>query len=263
MRITRLIGRSGPPVLTALLLLATVVAASVGAGVRAQPPPTATPPASATPVLPPPLIAGDWSVNRSWYRSCPGCGFPVSRTSTWRITQFGTFVTVDKGLKGLIVGAPDGSGLLTLEGVESAGPDVYRFLYATLRVSADGSRMEGGFNGTESTANPCREDPPIVSCFAQNGYLSGRRVGLLTPVPTPPGPPVPTGLPTPFPLPSDTATPPSTPTPTVTDTPLPPTVTPTPSATATATPRPLVPAFLPALLREEMPVETPRPVPFG
>jgi hypothetical protein len=78
-------------------------------------------------------------------------------------------VTVDKGLRGVIVGAPDGTGLLSLEGVESAGPDVYRFLYSTLRVSADGNRMEGGFNGSESTSNPCGEDPPMVSCFAQNG----------------------------------------------------------------------------------------------
>lgn len=231
------------------------------AGVAAQPAPTLTPGPSATPLLPPPSIAGDWSISRTWYRSCPGCGFPVSRTTTWRITQFGVHVTVDKGLRGVIVGAADGTGLLSLEGVESAGPDVYRFLYATLRVSADGSRMEGGFNGSESTSNPCGEDPPMVSCFAQNGYLTGRRIGLLTPVPSPPGPPVPTGLPTPFPLPSDTATPPSTATPTATDTPLPPTLTLTPSATATATPRPLRPALLPLALRQEAATEVPTPEP--
>jgi hypothetical protein len=235
-----------------LVLLAASAALalpSAGRPAGAQPPATDTP--SPTAILPPPDISGDWSITRSWYRSCPGCGFVVTRTTSWRISQFGINVTVDKGLRGLIVGAVGGGGLLSLEGVESSGPDVYRFQYATLRVAPDGSSFEGGFNGSESTSNPCGEDPPVVSCFATNGYLTARRIGLGLPTASPPGPPVPTGLPSPFPLPSGTATPAASATPRATDTP-PPSATPTasPSPSPSATPRPWWRALLPIVTWE-------------
>jgi hypothetical protein len=238
----------------ALLALGGAALAGLGAGAaggpaRAQPLPSATP--SPTVILPPPLVAGAWSITRTWARSCPGCSFSISRTTTWQISQFGIDVRVDKGPRGTIVGAPDGTGLMNLEGVESSGPDVYRFLYSTLRVTADGNHFEGGFNGTESIGNPCGEEPPLVTCFASGGYLRAVRLGILTPMPTPPGPPLPTGLPSPFPLPSGTVTPPASATPIATPTA---TTTPTdpPSATPAASPtaRPPAPSYLPIVLWE-------------
>lgn len=245
-------------VAAALALLTTYALAPGTAALRVephQPGPTATggpsPTAGPSPtlLLPPPDIAGTWSVSRTWYRSCPGCAFPVSRTATWRISQFGINVSVDSGPRGVIVGAPDGSGYLTLDGVESSGPDVFRFLYATLRVQPDGAYFEGGFNGSESILNPCGSTPPQVSCSASNGWLTARRVAPPPASATPPGPPPPTDLPTPFPLPSATATPPVTATPTASATPVPSdTPLPTPTPTPTVTPQPLWHAWLPALI---------------
>jgi hypothetical protein len=214
--------------------LAILGLAHLAPEITAQPPA----PATATPAVtpgPPPDIGGEWSITRTWYRRCPRCGQVVIRTTPWKITQTGQDVRVDRGPRGTIAGAPLGGGYLTLEGTETDGFDVYRFWYATLRVSADGNSFEGAFNGAETIQNPCGDDPPIVTCFTSGGWIRGRRISPIGTVPPPPGPPTP-------PLPSPGA---PTAIPTAMVTPPSPTAVPTQPPTATPTVRPLRPLFFP------------------
>jgi hypothetical protein len=225
--------------LVAVLIAAAIAGAAVLApSIGAQPPPPPTPPATPATVGPPPDIAGEWSITRTWYRRCPRCGFPVIRTTPWEITQTGQTVRVDRGPRGVIVGAPGGGGYLSLEGPETGGFDVQRFWYATLHVSPSGNSFEGQFGGSETIQNPCGSSPPIVTCFASAGWIRAYRISPVATVPTPPGPP--TVLP---PAPVETATPLAThtsqPYPTTTPTPLP-TSTPSPSP-------PPPPLFLPSV----------------
>gem|GEM_PF-6283179 len=222
------------PVLAAGVVLAVGAhGAAVTHGARAQPRPTVTAGPSLTPgttvtpapsatgspsaTLPPPYIAGTWSITRSWWRSCPGCASSVVRTTRWVIEQRGATVTVDRGPSGTIQAYGSG-GLLALQGLESSGEGVLRFHYSTLKVSQDSSSFEGSFGGSERIQNPCGANPPIVTCFASAGYLQATRISQ----PTPPG----TSTASPAP-PTTSPGPPTT---------APPTATAWPSATATRTP---------------------------
>jgi hypothetical protein len=171
-------------------------------------------------------IHGDWSITRSYYRSCPRCGFPVVRTVPWVITQTGADVRVDRGPRGTVTGA--GPAYLSLEGTESDGFGVQRFWYATLFVSVDGNSFEGTFNGSERGANPCGDEPPAVTCFVSAGWVRGTRIRPFAtppPLPPPPGPPTAPAPATATVAPpvvataSPTAPPPGTPSPTATNAP--------------------------------------------
>jgi hypothetical protein len=192
-------------------------------------PPTATP---GVPPGPPLQIGGEWSITRSYWRSCPHCGTVIVRTVPWVITQSGADVQVNRGLRGTVTGS--GPALLSLEGTETGGFDAQRFWYATLRVAADGRSFEGAFNGSERISNPCGSEPPEVTCLVSAGWVRGVLVEAASVPPT------------------DTPVPTATAVPTVTETPRPlPPVRSQPSATALATRVMGVwgagPAFLPAL----------------
>jgi len=220
--------------------------------------PTATTSATTTPVLtpsaspvattlPPPDLTGEWSITRSWWRWCPGCGGgAVVRTTPWVLTQVGATVRIDRGPRGSLTSVAGGGAYLTLEGLENDPSGLFRFWYGTLFVSPDGLTFEGAFNGSERIANPCAPEPPILSCSASAGYLRAYRVaGRITPSATsPPASPATPPL-------GETSTPPETPSATAapTRTPPPPVPSATPTATASATPRPPAPAWLPRVIR--------------
>jgi hypothetical protein len=177
------------------------------------PPPLTTPILSPTftpSLLPaPPDISGRWSVVRTWWDQCPGCSFPVQRTTQWEITQSGDTFQVDRGLRGTIDGYR-----LTLSGIESDGFKRRDFYYDHLILSPDLMTIHGSFSGSETIHNLCDTWPPQVTCFALAGVIHMIRQS-----------PPPTATPT------ATATSTATATPTATGT-----NTPTPSATPTATP---------------------------
>jgi hypothetical protein len=167
------------------LLWLPVPAGGAGRPVQATPTPAATATGAALPI---PDLGGEWSLTRTWYRRCPGCGVPVIRTTPWVITQVGAEVRVNRGPRGWLTPHPGGA-YLALEGLETDGLGVLRFWYATLRVSADGSLFEGGFNGSETLQNPCRAEPPAVTCVVSAGTVRAQRVRPIGPGPTPPLPP--------------------------------------------------------------------------
>jgi hypothetical protein len=135
------------------------------------------------------------------------------RTTTWRITQQGNELQVDRGLRGTIEGYQ-----ISLQGIETDGHDRYYFVYSTLHLNPDGYSFSGEFAGSETIQNPCDASPPIVTCLVHSGYLYAVRIS-------------------PLPTPSATATwtPSPTPTPTATASFLP-SATPTVSPTATSAP---------------------------
>lgn len=249
--LTRIANKLGPlnrvalvvPTLSALtlasFLLALLVSAlAPAAAAQPSPPPPPGPPAATA--GPPPNIAGEWSITRTWFRSCPRCGFPVIRTTNWVITQTGQTVSVDRGPRGSIAGAP-GGGYLTLAGPETGGFDVQRFWYGTLWVEPSGDSFQGQFAGSETIQNPCGSSPPIVTCLVSAGWVRAVRIRPRATIPPPASP---------------TATPSSTTPTTATPTLAAPSATATPSAsaaatiaaTATASPtsRPLRVLYLPA-----------------
>ena len=177
--------------IAALAAVPFLAAPPLARSLGAQPAPTSAPTTPAPPTAvppPPPDISGEWSITRSWWRSCPGCGMPIVRTTSWIITQRGSEVSVDRGPQGSVSATPGGGGLLHLEGLEQSGEGVLRFWYGTLRVGPGGNTFDGGFNGSERISNPCGSTPPIVTCFASSGYLDARRINPIATVPTPPGP---------------------------------------------------------------------------
>ena len=162
------------------------------------------PPAPTVPAIPD--IRGTWSINRYWFRRCPRCSEPVSQGTTWVVTQNGPNLRIDRGLRGTIDGYQ-----IQLEGIESNGFNRYDFYYSRLYLTPDGLRITGNFVGSERIQNSCSYNPPLVTCFANAGYIHAIRRSP---------------MPTPFPPP-----------PIFTDTPLAtPSVTPVPTSTATVTP---------------------------
>jgi hypothetical protein len=206
--------------------------------------PSPTPALPLPPLGPPPVIAGRWSITRTWYRQCPGCSRVVTLTTPWTITQSGGEVRVDRGPRGVIFDDGAGGGYLNLEGFESSGPLTLRFWYSTLRVSPGGNSFEGAFNGSEVLQNPCGDRPPSVTCFASTGWLRAQRIDPIPTVPTPPGPPTPVASATSVPTETETTTPtpaPTTATPTAPSTSRPTetgTAAPSPSATLSPSPTP-------------------------
>jgi len=191
------------PRLAALVLGMALAGLGLGGRVAAQPPLPTPAPGAPTPAGPPPDLGGEWSITRTWYRGCPGCGWPMVRTTRWVILQRGAEVRVDRGPRGIVTGDAVGGGTLALAGPETGGFDVQRFWYGTLFVRPGGNTFEGGFGGSESIANPCGDRPPQVTCFVSAGWLRAVRVSPVATMPAPPGPP--TAAPAPTITPSPTA----------------------------------------------------------
>jgi len=233
--------------LGALGALAAVAAAPAGVAPAGAQAPTASATASAT-ALPVPDLAGEWSVSRTWFRQCPACGGSIARTTAWTVAQQGSSVRVDKGPRGALLGTADGGAWLTLEGLESGADGVLRFHYGTLRVAPGGSSFEGSFAGSERIANPCAQEPPVVTCFVSGGWLEARRRWpLASTTATATGSPSSTGT---APVPVSPTDPPTT---IVPSTAPGGTATPALTPTDTAAPLPAVRAFLPDCRRQLRP----------
>lgn len=239
-------GRAPAPGRRGLAVGAVIIAAVLAGPSRTPfpagaqgPTPTESPTAVATPTPappPPPSIAGRWSITRTWYRRCPGCGAAVTLTTPWTIEQAGSAVRVDRGPRGAVVVDASGNAWLALEGLEQGATSTFRFWYASLRVAGDGNGFEGAFDGSEHASNPCGERPPTVTCFASVGWIRGRRLDAAATA-TPPATDTPsaaaTASPTATPPPAPTA---ASPTATVSASPTATAATPTSTSTPTAAP---------------------------